>query len=418
MTTKTSTLAWPNYGASAQLAGQAAVDGNYTGPRLTSHLVRDNVFNGVENRNWKRQVRAGANATTPASGSKYQRFGLGPQYYCFGYVNSVIPTPANARRSSLWPFNLPLNSAQVGSPQETTNINAARTKFSKSVEKAMTQFSGGVFLAELRETLHMIRRPGQSLFKEIGQYLGAVQKNARRLKRQPKYKREQWLSNTWLEYSFGWAPLLNDLDDARNYLQKRQDALYQELVPVKGGSTVDVLRTETAQGFASGPASLSCRERVVDTYMCFYAGAVSSRALSQNLISASALGLSPRSFVPTLWEVIPWSFVIDYFTNVGDVLTGWSNQSCTLAWGRETLIRQRKADYIDQRGTNTLLKVIDSHLIPSSQFAIGRSFVRSPLTEPPLPSFQFEIPGIGVKWINLGALANTRRSIGAFRLWV
>lgn len=331
-------------------------------------------------------------------------------------MNSVIPAAVNARRRSEVPFNLALGFAQAGSQEEQRALEAARTEFAKKVDQVMTQFSGGTFLAELRETLHMIRNPAKKLRYGVGLYLDAIQKNGKRLKRQPFRAREKWLSDTWLEYSFGWAPLLNDLDDARQYLQRRQDVLAREVRTVKGVAGRNALRAEANQNWVAGNATVTCRERRVDNYVATLRGGVLCSALGRDLISQSALGLSARSFVPTLWEVIPWSFLIDYFTNIGDVITAWSNRNVDLAWGCQTLYRERKADFIDQRGTNSLVKVVEAKLIPSSQIMKSTYFSRSAFENSPVPSFNFELPGFGVKFINIAALAGARTRIGAMHL--
>jgi hypothetical protein len=39
------------------------------------------------------------------------------------------------------------------------------------------------------------------------------------------------------------------------------------------------------------------------------------------------LGLHPRNLIPTLWEIMPWSWMIDYFSNVGDIVNSIANGS-------------------------------------------------------------------------------------------
>lgn len=420
MVTKTRTRAVLNYGGHEHKAGQAALDAYMFNAPLTSSFNIVDSFSGVDNRNWKHQIRNGMNATTPASGYRGTRDGRSLRYFVKGYVNGNTAL-VNARSSSFEFFTLTVPNDGITAAQRLSVINQARTKFSRDVEKALTNFQGGVFLAELRETLHMIRRPGQSLRKAVGQYLGAVQSNARRLKRRPKRDRERWLSNTWLEYSFGWAPLLNDLDDARSYLDKRASALVQELVRVRGSHSgrFKAAGPETLNVFNAGIGGVSARELTVDTCTQVYSGAVSSRAFGPGLINASAMGLHPRSFVPTLWEVIPWSFLIDYFTNVGDVITGWSNQHAQLAWGRETIVEWRETTFIDQRGnpSGAVTKVLEESFIASNMKASAKTFSRGPITYAPAPGLSFEIPGMGTKWINMAALVGARRSISSIGLW-
>jgi len=257
-----------------------------------------------------------------------------------------------------------------------------------------------------------------ALRREIGMYLGTVYKNAPKLKKMRKYRREQWVSNTWLEYAYGWGPLISDLDDARKYLDKRQSILYQEIKTAKFVAGMQFLREDSPTSVTIGPATIFKSRRSVDEYMIIFRGGVASRATGQDLINHSALGLSYRHFVPTLWELLPWSFVIDYFSNIGDVLSAWSSQRLSLAWGCQTTRRKRTADYIDQRGANNLTKVEGSIFIPGDIKSVVSSFTRVPISTPPLPSVAFEIPGFGIQWINMAALLNTRKKLGAYRLWV
>jgi hypothetical protein len=110
---------------------------------------------------------------------------------------------------------------------------------------------------------------------------------------------------------------------------------------------------------------------------------------------------------------MPYSFLIDYFTNVGDVLEAWSNQTVQLAWGRQT---QRRSTVVESQGVfglkDPLLVQVFEHLVISGKTIARNSTVsRGPLTTIPVPALQYELPGFGRKWINLSALATARRSL-------
>lgn len=44
---------------------------------------------------------------------------------------------------------------------------------------------------------------------------------------------------------------------------------------------------------------------------------------NQDYVYLSALGLQP---LPTLWELLPWSFVMDWFLNIGTFLEAWTTK--------------------------------------------------------------------------------------------
>ncbi len=419
MSTKSEQKRYRIYSGSAPIAGQDAVGGNYSPPRFSGYRLGTDSFTGTDNLRWKSDIENGNNATTDASGTRVLSQGMSAQLYAWGYTN-VTDVPANARSVSIWadPLGTTFTSSLTGSSEEASNSIEARTKFSNRVSKVYTQFEGGTFLGELRETLHMIKKPGQALREGVGHYLDVVQKNGRRIKRRPRTYRESWLSRTWLEASFGWAPLLNDLDDARQYLKRRQAVLLREVHPVSAiQQSPPVLRAESPGQVVATIGTLRYSVRTIDTYIHILSGGVRSQAFGQGLINASAMGLSSRNFAPTLWEILPWSFAFDYFANIGDVIEGWSNQNCVLSWGRETTVSVRSRDLIGQGGINTVARPKGTIFIPGTLRTTRRDFTRRPISVPPVPGFQFKIPGFGLKWLNLAALARSRSSIQNLRLW-
>lgn len=414
MVTKTSTTVWGIKGCSVGLTGLAAEKGSFTKPSFVATAFGPNSHTGVSNPSWKVQVSAGRQATTVASGVKTTIYGQGPYAAVFGYGIPVVWTPQASRYSyGLAVYNGSVVPPSPG-PGKVVAQNRARTKFTKRIEDVQTLFSGGVFLAELRQTLTMISNPAKLLRKGVDRYLLGVKPIVRRYRREPE-KASKFLADKWLEASFGWLPLLNDLDDARSYLDRRFEQLLQELVVVKGTAEVPEMLSDVGSTRGAGPITITFRTRVKATYTHVLAGAVSSRASSPKVINMSAMGLAPRSFAPTLWEVIPWSFLIDYFSNVGDVISGWANQYTTLAWGRETSIDTFLTELYDQHVSFSLPLIIDRRWVPSSFWTQSKVFSRNPISTPPVPGLMFEIPGMGTKWVNMAALVRQMRSFRGLR---
>jgi hypothetical protein len=397
-------------------SGQAAVDakGNLALGGSSTATASD-TFTGVENRYWKDQVRNSRNATTSASGTTRTFKGRGP---CGGVFALVVGQgyPDSARYNvQCFPNTLSWGLATADS-NDTSNQNIARTMFAKEVEKRYTLFQGGTFLGELRQTLHMIRHPLSGLRKLTWGYLNVLERRAGRMRQLKRNVRERVLQDIWLEHSFGWLPLLGDLDDARKYLDRRSDALYREVLPVKVEQTKQWGLGDVQSNFISGVNRLLYRNRTRRVAICVLSGGVSSTASSKKLIDASAMGLAPRSFLPTLWEVFPWSFAVDYFSNVGEVIAAWSNQTLLLAWGRETLIRKRIFDCYDQRcvPASPPYQTSTVYFIPGDYYTEVKEFTRVAISSPPVPSLAFEMPGFGLKWLNLAALVRKRREIRLF----
>lgn len=400
------------YQTYTQVSGSAAAN-PITGPAAVQPKSLTDSTDGINNPNWKRQVAAGKNATTPFTGVK-QTLKCSPCVSQIWWLATYPEIPSNWRRErktwshdvgGLFPTAPPINDLNIAK-------NKAQTMFYKELESALTSFQGGVFLGELRETLQMLRNPARTLRRKLDEYIGAAKKR----RRGSPITKKKILADMWLEHSFGWLPLLNDLDTASKYHKDRVEKLKMELVPLQG-SGVHMTSTDSGAGDYGGMYRLACRLRYINKSFARYKGAVASEAIGNHVMSLSAMGLAPRSFTPTLWELMPWSFAIDYFTNVGDVISAWANQRTRLAWLCETT---RRESFIGSYGTefagytSTPPKIYSSTMSDGHSEASYKIVGRASSSYCPVPSISFEIPGFGRKWLNLAALAASRRSLTPF----
>jgi hypothetical protein len=119
------------------------------------------------------------------------------------------------------------------------------------------------------------------------------------------------LSSCWLELWFGWLPMISDIYDAYRVLTK--DFGSQRAYSTGSAHVYDQL------------FSLVTYTRITVTEMHIrYKMCGSYRITNPNLLLASELGLTNPATV--IWEVIPFSFLIDWFTNVGDWLEGLNDE--------------------------------------------------------------------------------------------
>jgi hypothetical protein len=122
------------------------------------------------------------------------------------------------------------------------------------------------------------------------------------------------LANNWLELQYGWKPLLSDIDESMrllaNYMvnstsaQQVQASAIQRrtnVIPLYGPSSATI-----PVGFERNITQNQCR------FGCRYT--VSSPTL--NLLSQ--LGFTNP--INLAWEILPWSFVVDWFIPIGPYL--------------------------------------------------------------------------------------------------
>lgn len=304
----------------------------------------------VNNRNWKKLIREGKNASTDLTVSGSHLFKYRPGYYqvtgtCRDTCTSTA-TANNSKGGGQWVYGniclavgFPSSNPTSIDTDEATNL--ARERFQLNSLDKQRRFTGGVFLGELHKTLHMIRSPAKNLFKSIGETTASLRKRGKLL---PKHKRKEFLGNTYLEASYGWAPLVSDIQNgaealAEYHLKRRNNTVY-----VRGSSgVIETLLSDVTsnQSLQYGLSLLKFRRREVDTARVEvkYYGKLLVSPANTLFLNERFWGLDLSQFAPTAWELMPYSFLIDYFTNIGNIINAWSFQSSQLYWVTKTVKR-------------------------------------------------------------------------------
>jgi hypothetical protein len=285
----------------------------------------------------------------------------------------------------------------------------ARIKFCQNYRNKTRSFSTGTFLGELRETIHMIRRPAEALRKAITTYSLAAKKAVRRVRNAKKAAKA--ITGTWLEHSFGWRPLFGDVDDGMKALAG---------LPQVSGEVVTGFSSTTYTGpvetYQEDTASITIKARFVPRTFGYtrYVGFVGyelsnsgARSWNQNW------GITLSDFAPTAWELFPYSFLVDYFSNIGNVIDAASLGHIDCRWGSKSHVTD---------GSRLFL----SAAITGNQYASSAKFQAGvcALSPPHLSNYEFvrtqffaidvglsdirvKVPGIDDwhKWANIAALA-------------
>lgn len=177
----------------------------------------------------------------------------------------------------------------------------------------------GVDFVEARQSLDMMAKTCGTIVKSIIQvkkldFIGAAR--TLRLHAVPKgvSKRRAW-SNNWLEYHFGWGPMFSDIYDAAKVLNNP----LKSFTMAKGTAKVfDQWQTSINSG--------ATRTRYLASRLVLCKQGATVRSISSGTIhSLDQFGvLNPLSLA---LEVIPFSFVVEWFVNIGEVLSSLSDYS-------------------------------------------------------------------------------------------
>jgi len=396
-------------------------DGPYTSvstDTIVDQTVEENR-SGSGNLEWRQLVKTHADATTDfvanRSSLRLGRGGYAEVKYSFD--NGIFLTETNYTMKGV--FSFPGELPTVDSTILADAIELAGSRAYKKVLQNQSRFNGGEFFGEIRETLKMIRSPAKALSSFIlGSQFSSTQKRlskAGRNKGRPlrgaplKRSLTKAASDSWLEGVFGWLPLVQDIKDGAQALAAM--SVDPDYIPLDAGSTKKVRgpTNRITQGLAGG---MTYDVTTTPEWKCV----VKVYGEIMNTIStnkAHALGLDPvRDFIPTLWNLLPYSFLVDYFVNVGDVLEGCFvdmgvvNRS-SVVWSNIAKNTYTFSDFSVPGAGEDLKSAKGSHPDASAEM---REVSRHLGFYIPTPRLQFSFPTSKKRWANMGALIASKYS--------
>jgi hypothetical protein len=388
----------------AQYAGPDAYTGPYPTPEYTN-VSWANITDGANNPLWRWQIANEMDATTTLSFSG-REFKTRPGAVEVNLNVNEDRLPDFRRSAVGWGLRsfYPDPGTNAAGVEQGTADNEAAGRFYQSVRNAMSSFKGATFLAEIVETKRMIHDNASAMLQMISPYQQTLLKRFR-LKRTKRGKLKT-LSDSWLELQYGWLPLISDIES----LNKTLNSPGLQTKRVLGQSEYTRLENLVVSGgntfFYAYDSVASWKTK----YQVKYYGSVVARPDPCGA-PLSDFGLTCREFVPTLWEVIPWSFAVDYFTNISEMLTALSYAGANIAWSAATRVAERTVSYdASFRPTANSATFPEYMLVrssPSSASVTARQIRRRSETVP-IPGLRFEVPSPR-QALNLAALAVSRR---------
>jgi hypothetical protein len=173
----------------------------------------------------------------------------------------------------------------------------------------------GNFIAERDQMFNMFAKNATKLVKAIRNVRkGNFRQAARDLGCLPskRLSTHKSVANNWLELQYGWLPLLSDIYEA-SLIAEAAFAEKRERPPIN--KVVSVVKTTGSDVFTpSNPTTA----RISREYMCFTRGTIKYTVDVEAAAFLGSIGLTnPLSIA---WEVMPFSFVVDWALPVGRAL--------------------------------------------------------------------------------------------------
>lgn len=258
----------------------------------------------------------------------------------YGYQRSVVTRAYGKFSTTSW--------SSVSSSWKTDLRDDAANKALARIDKALTPDRAelAVTIAEMNKAVDMIAfRSSQILRMVISlknghyrQFRDSLRDVGVRGKVTHRKRLKHW-SKTFLEYHYGWSPLVKDIGAAVNTLQKGIPPHALRARGAGSSRSVDKMQTSVVTQY-----SMETLEHRVQL-----GGQVAIQ--NSDLWLANQLGfINPASVA---WELVPFSFVVDWFVNVGEFLnqaTGFLGLSLQNTYQTHVLNSSVSFDRVDYPG--------------------------------------------------------------------
>lgn len=174
---------------------------------------------------------------------------------------------------------------------------------------------GGELLATMETTASMLRRPlagAVDLLRQMAKY--KAKHRGKTLKSALKAE-----SGAWLETRYGWIPLVLDGREIMKQFNTSFERMRERRLVARSSVSRNLRSSRTYADYQtsdgirlSGTTTVSRKVRVAAGYIYTLA----AEELDSDMLKRIA-GMDNRDLIPTLWELVPMSFVADWFYNTG-----------------------------------------------------------------------------------------------------
>lgn len=285
--------------------------------------------------------------------------------------------------------------------------NQAKIDIVRQIRSANTSLKGLVSAGEFGETLRMVNGAGRQVFRGVGDYLNDVNHFVKTVT--PR-RLLGTISRRWLEYSFGWKPLLNDIDDGIKGLRRISQARRPRVLVRSKRESVE-MNQPTSYSYTLPSITIMTVTKAQRRYGVKFYGCVSISQPQDRV--AHEFGFKLDEFIPTIWELIPYSFLSDYFVNIGAIIDAYALNTSGICWLARGDLRsgEIETDHKILAMPAPVGYTSESTVRPGSPFRYAiQKISRAPYFGSLVPSLEFTIPGSGTKWLNIGALVGSHAS--------
>lgn len=315
---------------------------------------------GTKLENWREIIRSGGNATTPYTLDRTKMLEM-----TGGYSQAVmldwdpVWKTIYTVRETMSGFLAPENVNLIHLVPDTSAAEAtALTKVYKKIESTISHLNSAAVLAEGVDVIRQFGAPFSAIVDLTNRRLNRLQLESRGLKGSTTFRKIKFaeiVASSYLEYAFGLAPLISDTEKAAEALARWQFEATGEsrLRQRAGGRGMDEKVTTSTDTDTRGMGLVHLinvrtrTQRRVQYVVGLDASAIAAFGSNDRL--RQLLGFTPEKWIPAAWEVVPWSWLVDYFFNVQDILQSGVTSTAGVKWISKTVTqvttREKSVDF-------------------------------------------------------------------------
>jgi hypothetical protein len=395
---------------------QDNLNGNSSGSVGSSVLWSGtSTVTGYANPGWRDQVKQGINATTTFIGVKYSGSCTWASYQAQGVLSGFHSIKQEVYGNSIFNYPIYPSTGVVPSSTVTDVTNRCIRKFIQEANQALSSDNlTGRSIKHLSHDLHAITHPMNDLRTKISSYLSTLEKASKGVNKKSK----SWLRvirNEYLQFTFGTAPFVDDITSIL------VDASHKRFpsVPINASASG---RYAVSNGTATW-SSLSnftlgffqSQYNVTSVYSVRMKGAIRTNSGMDGKIGLiQSQRLLPQDWLPTAFSILPYAWMVDYFTNIGDIIDGLSFPWSYLAWGCVNTKAVNTVTYSDPtisfntNGASPWTGQSAQGNGGSAEFRYEQ-VTRNILTPSDLlPRFELKVPTSPKQWLNMMAVFQPR----------
>lgn len=289
---------------------------------------------GSNNPSWKERLANGFDAGSPYTriwGPKVIRSDV-VDWYWEKWKNG---NPSNGLFSNRYRGAFPLWTLNYQKPNLELDIVSLQDQvalaFLSKLRSVATRFQALPFLWELRETIGMLKNPLKGIIGHTEKYRRAAARHLGSSKKAGIVA--DGLNDAFLQYTFAVKPLLGDIESG---LAAAKDILFDSPdIPLSVTFRDTFSKNEGVRTAGDNPGTYPVWVQTWSEVKASVQIKGAFRTAPHHPLGNRGrenLGLELDEFIPAAWELLPWSFVADYFTNIGDILGARGTALSGLRW--------------------------------------------------------------------------------------